>query len=45
MGTSNLQLINVAIDLSIFTFYCICKDEIHQCLINNTYIYIYNCKF
>ena len=31
MGTSNLQLIDLAKDLSIPNFHCICKDETNQC--------------
>ena len=35
MGTTNLQLIELAKDLSIPNFHCICKDEINQCPTKN----------
>ena len=31
VGTTNLQLIDLAKDLSLPNFHCICKNEIHQC--------------
>ena len=30
MGTTNIELIDLAKDLSIPNFYCICKDEFNQ---------------
>ena len=35
MGTRNIQLIDLAKDLSIPNFYCICKDEMDQCSTEN----------
>ena len=40
MGTTNIELIEIAKDLTIPNFYCICKDEINQCPTNNTPINI-----
>ena len=40
VGTTNLQLIDLAKDLSINNFHCICKDETNQCPKNNTPINI-----
>ena len=31
MGTTNIELIEIAKDLTIPNFHCICKDEINQC--------------
>ena len=33
--TTNLQLIDLAKNLSLVNFYCICKDEMNQCPIEN----------
>ena len=30
MGTTNIELIDLAKDLSISNFHCICKDEFNQ---------------
>ena len=35
MGTTNIELIEIAKDLSIPNFHCICKDEINQCPTEN----------
>ena len=35
MGTTNIELIDLAKDLSIPNFHCISKDETNQCLIEN----------
>ena len=35
MGTTNIELIEIAKDLSISNFHCICKDEINQCPTEN----------
>ena len=35
MGTTNIELKEIAKDLSIPNFRCICKDEISQCLTSN----------
>ena len=40
MGTTNLQLIDLAKDLSILNFHCICNNEINQCPTDNTPINI-----
>ena len=40
MGTTNIELIDLAKDLSIPNFHCICKDETNQCPKNNTPINI-----
>ena len=40
VGTTNIQLIDLSKDLSIFNFYCICKDEMNQCPTNNNPINI-----
>ena len=40
MGTTNIELIEIAKDLSLPNFYCICKDEINQCPTENTPINI-----
>ena len=40
MGTTNIELIDLAKDLSIPNFHCICEDEIDQCPTNNTHINI-----
>ena len=35
MGTTNIELIQLAKDLSIPNFYCICKEETNQCPTEN----------
>ena len=40
MNTTNIDLIDLANDLSISKFYCICKGEINQCPTTNTPINI-----
>ena len=35
MGTTNIELIEIAKDLSIPNFHCICKDELNQCPTEN----------
>ena len=35
VGTTNIQLIDLAKDLSIPNFHCICKDETNQCPTEN----------
>ena len=40
MGTTNIELIEIAKDLPIPNFHCICKDEINQCPTDNTPINI-----
>ena len=40
MGTTNIQLIDLAKDLSIPNFHFICKDKMNQSLTNNTPINI-----
>ena len=40
MGTTNIELLEIAKDLSIHNFHCICKDEINKCPTNNTSINI-----
>ena len=35
MGTTNIELKEIAKDLSIPNFHCICKDEISQCPTND----------
>ena len=40
MGTTNIELIDLAKNLSIPYFHCICKDEMNQCPTNNTFINI-----
>ena len=36
MGTTNIKLIDLAKDLLIHNFHCICKNQINQCSTNNT---------
>ena len=40
MEITNIKLEEIAKDLSIPNFHCICKDETNQCLTNNTPINI-----
>ena len=40
VGTTNIELIDIAKDLSIPNFYCICKDEMNQCPTENIIINI-----
>ena len=40
MDTTNIELIQIAEDLSIPTFHCICKDEMNQCPTDNTILNI-----
>ena len=40
VGTTNIELLEIAKDLSISNFYCICKDALNQCPTNNTPINI-----
>ena len=40
VGTTNSQLIDLAKDLSIPNFNCICKNEMNQCPTNDTLINI-----
>ena len=40
MGTTNIELIDLAKDLSIPNFHCLCKDETNQCPIENIPIHI-----
>ena len=40
MGTTNIVLLDLAKDLSIPNFHCICKNEINQCPTDNTLINI-----
>ena len=35
VGTTNIELLEIAKDLSIPNFHCICKDETNQCQTNN----------
>ena len=35
MGRTNIELIEIAKDLTIPNFHCICKDEINQCPTEN----------
>ena len=35
VGTTNIELLEIAKDLSISNFYCICKNEMDQCQIKN----------
>ena len=40
VNTTNIELIDLAKDLSILNLHCICKDEINQCPTINTIINI-----
>ena len=35
MGTTNIELIEIAKDLTISNFHCICKDKINKCPTEN----------
>ena len=40
MGATNIELIDLANDLTIPNFYCLCKDEMNQCPTENISINI-----